>query len=88
MKHLTASDIVPPISRIALGVNKTGNKQSSSKEAEQDRIRFYHKAMDMGVNFFDTAELYGGGYSEEILGRALLDRDWETKIEIRNREKG
>ena len=38
-------------------------------------VRFYwalHTAIDVGINFFDTAELYGDGYSEEILGKALF----------------
>lgn len=71
MKYLSVPSIGERVSCIALGVNKTGDKRNSSKETEKSRIAFYHKAIDMGVNFFDTAELYGGGYSEEVLGKAL-----------------
>src|SRR5512134_729148 len=37
----------------------------------EESIRAVHAAMDMGVNFFDTAANYGAGHSEVILGRAL-----------------
>ncbi|WP_341836601.1 aldo/keto reductase [Chitinophaga pollutisoli] len=39
---------------------------------EQDAIRLLHAAVDGGINFFDTARLYGN--SEEIMGRAFHDR--------------
>ncbi len=38
---------------------------------DADSIATVHAALDAGVNFFDTAELYGHGHSEELLGRAL-----------------
>src|SRR5262245_58216688 len=33
------------------------------------------RALDLGIRFFDTADVYGAGHSEEILGRALAGRD-------------
>lgn len=41
---------------------------------EQESIRAVHAALDAGVNFFDTADAYGAGRGEEVLGRALRDR--------------
>lgn len=38
---------------------------------EKDTINAVHAALDAGINFFDTAEGYGAGYSEQMLGRAL-----------------
>jgi aryl-alcohol dehydrogenase-like predicted oxidoreductase len=38
---------------------------------EEESIRLAHKAMDLGVNFFDTANVYARGTSERILGKAL-----------------
>ncbi len=38
---------------------------------DEESIRAVHAAMDMGVNFFDTAANYGAGHSEVVLGRAL-----------------
>jgi aryl-alcohol dehydrogenase-like predicted oxidoreductase len=37
-------------------------------------IRAIHRALDLGIDFYDTADVYGGGYSERILGQALADR--------------
>ncbi len=36
-----------------------------------DSVRIIHKALDFGINFIDTADLYSAGESEEIVGRAL-----------------
>ena len=38
---------------------------------EKDAIAAVHRARDLGVNFFDTADVYGSGRSEDILGKAL-----------------
>jgi aryl-alcohol dehydrogenase-like predicted oxidoreductase len=41
---------------------------------DDESIRAIHQALDLGVNFFDTADTYGAGHSERILGRALAGR--------------
>ena len=41
---------------------------------ESESIRIMHKAADIGLNFFDTANLYTGGRSEEVVGKAIADR--------------
>ncbi|MGN6811804.1 MAG: aldo/keto reductase, partial [Thermomicrobiales bacterium] len=38
---------------------------------EQEAIRTIHAARDLGVNLFDTADSYGLGVSEELVGKAL-----------------
>ncbi|MFJ9724754.1 aldo/keto reductase [Streptomyces sp. NPDC101209] len=43
-------------------------------EDEADSIRIIHRALDAGVNFVDTADVYSAGVSEEIVGKALKDR--------------
>ncbi|TFZ18635.1 oxidoreductase [Limosilactobacillus fermentum] len=40
---------------------------------EQASDRIIHHALDVGINFFDTANVYSYGTSEEYLGRALKD---------------
>jgi aryl-alcohol dehydrogenase-like predicted oxidoreductase len=40
---------------------------------EEDAIPFYRRALDLGINFFDTADMYSLGVSEEVTGRALRD---------------
>jgi aryl-alcohol dehydrogenase-like predicted oxidoreductase len=41
---------------------------------ERDSIRIIHRAMEAGINFLDTANVYNGGESERIVGRAVRDR--------------
>ncbi|MEJ2484344.1 MAG: aldo/keto reductase [Anaerolineales bacterium] len=41
---------------------------------DRESIRSIHLAIDLGINFFDTADAYGCGHSEEVLGKALSGR--------------
>lgn len=43
-------------------------------EDRADSIRIIHRALDAGINFVDTADVYSGGVSEEIVGQALEGR--------------
>ncbi|BBA95762.1 putative aldo/keto reductase [Actinacidiphila reveromycinica] len=43
-------------------------------EDEADSVRIIHRALDAGINFVDTADVYSAGASEEIVGKALRDR--------------
>lgn len=54
------------VSRLCLGCMMFGWKTS-----EDDSIKIINKAIDDGVNFLDTANVYGRGSSEEIVGKAL-----------------
>lgn len=38
---------------------------------EDDSVKIVKKALDLGINFFDSADSYSGGKSEEYLGKAL-----------------
>ncbi len=41
---------------------------------DTDSTAVIHRALDLGVTFFDTADVYGSGHNEELVGRALGDR--------------
>ncbi len=41
---------------------------------DDESTRAIHAGLEMGVNFFDTANVYGAGHSERVLGRALAGR--------------
>jgi aryl-alcohol dehydrogenase (NADP+) len=61
---------------MSYGEPDRGNQPWSLPEA--DSLPFFRQALDAGINFFDTANVYSAGSSEEITGRALLsltDRD-------------
>ena len=45
-----------------------------------DSIRIIHHALDAGINFVDTADVYSGGESEEIVGKALKGRRDEVVL--------
>ena len=47
---------------------------------ESESVRTVHAALDLGVNWIDTAPFYGWGRAEEIVGRALRDRDDEVLV--------
>jgi len=53
----------------AIGGNRYGNSYGPTDDAES--IRAVRRAVDLGCNFFDTADVYGHGHSEELLGQAL-----------------
>ncbi|TET37002.1 MAG: aldo/keto reductase [Anaerolineales bacterium] len=44
------------------------------KVDDEESIRAIHAALDLGVNFFDTADVYGAGHSEKVLARAFAGR--------------
>jgi aryl-alcohol dehydrogenase-like predicted oxidoreductase len=49
-----------------------GGKADGWGQVDDDEsLRAIHQALDLGVNFFDTSDVYGTGHSERILGRAL-----------------
>jgi aryl-alcohol dehydrogenase-like predicted oxidoreductase len=58
----------------ALGLGCMGMSQSYGPADEQESIATIHRAIDLGVTFFDTAEVYGPYTNEELLGRALRGR--------------
>ena len=71
------------VSAICLGCMSYGdpNRGNHSWSLDEDDARpFFRQALDAGINFFDTANTYSAGSSEEITGRAL--RDFANRDEI------
>src|SRR5436190_1247654 len=62
------------VSRLCLGCMTYGAKSWRAWVLEEAEGRpFIRRALELGINFFDTADMYSLGVSEEILGRALKD---------------
>jgi aryl-alcohol dehydrogenase (NADP+) len=59
------------VSRYCLGAMMFGGRGNRDHD---DCVRIIHKALDSGVNFIDTADVYSAGESEQIVGKALKDR--------------
>jgi len=58
----------------ALGLGCMGMSQSYGVRDDPESIATVHRAVDLGVTFFDTAEVYGPYHNEELVGRALQGR--------------
>src|SRR3989338_1189914 len=62
------------VSRVCLGCMTFGSQEWRPWTiGERDARTIFRKAIDAGINFFDTADQYSLGVSEEITGRALRD---------------
>jgi aryl-alcohol dehydrogenase-like predicted oxidoreductase len=68
------------VSAIGLGAWQFGSREwgYGSHYAEHDAFDIVHRALDLGINLIDTAEMYGFGRSERIVGRAVADRRSEV----------
>ncbi len=62
------------VSEIGFGCARIGGIFSAGKGSAGETIRVLNKAVNEGINFFDTADMYSQGESEALLGRAFRDR--------------
>lgn len=62
------------VSRLCLGMMTYGSSQWRPWILNEEQSRpFVRRALELGITFFDTADVYSLGKSEEVLGRALRD---------------
>lgn len=74
MQYVNLGSTGLKVSRLCLGVMTYGSKAWREWVLEEAEGRpFIQRALELGINFFDTADMYSLGVSEEILGRALKD---------------
>jgi 1-deoxyxylulose-5-phosphate synthase len=74
MEYINLGSAGLKVSRLCLGVMTYGSKKWREWVLEEEESRpFIRRALELGINFFDTADMYSLGVSEEILGRALKD---------------
>jgi aryl-alcohol dehydrogenase-like predicted oxidoreductase len=76
MKHRIFGRLGWKISEIGFGAWAIGGT-AWGKQGDNDSVRALHKALDLGCNFIDTAQGYGEGHSEQIIGRVLKERKGE-----------
>ncbi|MEJ2264655.1 MAG: aldo/keto reductase [Anaerolineales bacterium] len=74
MEYINLGQTGLKVSRICLGTMTYGTSQWRDWVLDEEESRpFIQRALEMGINFFDTADMYSRGVSEEVLGRALKD---------------
>jgi len=70
------------VSPVCLGTMMFGGQTS-----EADSTKIIHKALDLGINFVDTANMYNAGESEVVVGKALADRRDQVVLATKGRQK-
>ena len=77
------------VSRLCLGCMSYGAKAGRPWALEEDEARpFFVKALESGINFFDTADIYSNGASEEVTGRALKALAKREQVVIATKLRG
>jgi aryl-alcohol dehydrogenase-like predicted oxidoreductase len=72
MEHVSLAGL--EVSRLGLGCMGMSAFYTGKSTDDAESIRTIHRALDLGVTFFDTAEIYGPFTNEELVGRALAGR--------------
>jgi aryl-alcohol dehydrogenase-like predicted oxidoreductase len=72
MKFRTLGKKGPVVSAVGLGC--MGMSEFYGPGDEKKSIAVIHEAIELGITFFDTADMYGVGHNEELIGRAVRDR--------------
>lgn len=77
MKYTTLGDTGLKVSRLCIGCMSFGGPDAKGFEwtvGYEDAKRIIGRAVDLGINFFDTADVYSNGRSEQMVGKALAGR--------------
>jgi len=77
------------VSRICLGCMSFGQSNDRPWALTEEQSRpFLQRALELGINFFDTADVYNEGLSEQIVGRALRDLAKRDEVVIATKVNG
>ena len=91
MEYVKLGNTGMDVSRFCLGCMGFGDSEAWVHKwllNEEDSRPVIKKALDLGINFFDTANVYSLGKSEEILGRALKDYANRDEVVIATKVHG
>ena len=79
MEYTTLGSTGIEVSKICLGCMSFGSGDEWMLDEDESR-ELIERAIDLGINFFDTANVYSSGESEEILGNVLADYDRDEQV--------
>ena len=77
MEHVSLAGL--DVSRLGLGCMGMSAFYTGRNTDDAESVRTIHRALELGVTFFDTAEVYGPYVNEELIGRALAGR-WDEVV--------
>jgi aryl-alcohol dehydrogenase-like predicted oxidoreductase len=79
MRHIKLTDGFS-VSEIGLGCSSMSHGYGPADRDDEESVRVLHHAVELGINFFDTADVYGPFTNELLLGKALAAHRDEVKI--------
>jgi aryl-alcohol dehydrogenase (NADP+) len=83
MQYINLGQTGLKVSRLCLGMMSYGTPQWRDWVLDEAASRpFIERALDLGINFFDTADMYSLGVSEEVTGKFLLDMTRREEVVI------
>ena len=89
VKHVNLGRSGLKVSNICLGAMSFGNQEWQAWTLSENNSRpIIQRAIELGITFFDTADVYSNGDSEEILGRALRDFAKRDQVVIATKVNG
>lgn len=80
MDYIYLGDTGLEVSELCLGCMNFGNGEEWMTNDEEKSLKIIHRAIDLGINFLDTANVYSKGESEKIVGEALEEYDREEIV--------
>ncbi|TML02395.1 MAG: aldo/keto reductase [Actinobacteria bacterium] len=80
MERRTLGKEGPEISVVGYGAWEAGGDMWGPNESDEAVVQAIHAALSAGMNWIDTAEVYGDGRSEELVGRAIRGRGEEVHL--------
>jgi aryl-alcohol dehydrogenase-like predicted oxidoreductase len=78
MKYRTLGNTELSVSEVSFGTWAIGGSWGQTSDAEA--LNGLQRAMEAGVNFFDTADVYGSGHAEELLAKATKGKEHEVHV--------
>jgi aryl-alcohol dehydrogenase-like predicted oxidoreductase len=78
MKYRTLGDTELQVSEVSFGTWAIGGSWGHTNDTEA--LEGLRQAVEAGVNFFDTADVYGSGHAEELLAKATKGKEQEVRI--------